>query len=341
MSKGLISNEVKENQAKPSRAMRAVINDATVHVSTMIEEDEREDEPERVLYLFEPNSLIRRFFVFLGSQILFDVIVFASIAVSCVFLIITPPYEDLPGVKPLISYELIALLNFVFTIVFTIEFFVRVLSQGLIFTKTAYFKSGWNILDSLVLFFAWIDESGVLPEGRVAKVFRLARALRPLRLMKRNVGMRIVIDALICTMKPVAYVIMFSVFTFCVFALVGQGLFGGRLYRCNMPGAEYPGGKAECSGHHVTLDSGFLVQRVWSNPSFHFDDYEGSVLTLFTVNTIKYVDIIYDVSDITRFDQSPKEGFSGELALFFVVYLIVVCTYPLPFRALFITTLVD
>jgi hypothetical protein len=66
--------------------------------------------------------------------------------------------------------------------------------------------------------------------------------------MKRNEGMRVVIDALIATLAPVIYVIVFSVCTYITFALIGMGLFGGRMSSCSQPGAEYPFGKTQCTG---------------------------------------------------------------------------------------------
>jgi len=55
-------------------------------------------------------------------------------------------------------------------------------------TKHAYLKSGWNVLDTAVLAFAIVDELQLFEGGNIAKMMRLARALRPLRLMKRNAG---------------------------------------------------------------------------------------------------------------------------------------------------------
>ena len=92
---------------------------------------------------------------------------------------------------------------------------------------------------------------------------RLARALRPLRLMKRNAGMKMLIDALIGTLYPVVYVGVFASLTLFSFALVGVGLFRGLLYRCTTVGAEYPGGVLECSGSHVLEEHGFMVPRAW------------------------------------------------------------------------------
>ena len=214
-------------------------------------------------------------------------------------------------------------MNQCFLGVFILEFLVRIISHGFLQTKTAYLKSGWNVIDCVVLLFAIIDETGVLEGSSVAKALRGARALRPLRLMKRNKGMRDVIDALLRTLAPVAYVVLFSVFTFIVFSLVGMGLFGGKLYRCTTPGAEYPGGKTECSGFHVLADTGFMLQRVWDRPPHHFDTFSASMTTLFRVNTIKYVAIMNDIIDITEYNKSPVEDAQPYYAVFLVAYLII------------------
>lgn len=139
--------------------------------------------------------------------------------------------------------------------------------------------------------------------------------------------MRIVIDALITTIQPVIYVIFFSAWTFCVFALVGQGLFGGKLYRCSEGQALYPEGKTECSGVYVmgrgSSLSSFLAPRTWENPHNHFDTYYEAILTLFRINTVKYVAIMFDVMDITEVDMSPTPNYSSENSLFFIMYLII------------------
>jgi hypothetical protein len=97
-----------------------------------------DDVPERVLFMFEPESVIRRFFIWIGNQFLFDTIVFAAIIASCVFLMITPPYEDMidyshdvntSTVKPPIPLETMDMWNSVITIIFTIELMVRCMSQ--------------------------------------------------------------------------------------------------------------------------------------------------------------------------------------------------------------------
>jgi len=122
------------------------------------------------------------------------------------------------------------------------------------------------------------------------------------------------------------YVILFQIFTYFIFALIGLGLFGGKLKNCTVPIAAYPAGKLECSGLH-SLDNGVLVQAVWSNPGgdygWHFDTFSASMGALFRVTTFKYVSIIYTCMDITDFDLSLETDHSSYFAAFFIVYLVI------------------
>jgi len=141
----------------------------------------------------------------------------------------------------IIPKDVVDTLEIVFTIIFASEFSTRVIAKGLFWTKDAYLKSGWNIADSVVLFFSILDSTQLLTDGGVAKVMRLTRALRPLRLMKRNVGMKVLFDALLSALYPSAYVALFALWTTFVFAVFGMGLFQELLDHCSAPGAEYPG----------------------------------------------------------------------------------------------------
>lgn len=69
--------------------------------------------------------------------------------------------------------------------------------------------------------------------------------------------------------------------------------------------------------------SSFLAPRTWENPRNHFDTYYEAILTLFRINTVKYVGIMFDVMDVTEINMSPSPNFSSENSLFFVAYLIV------------------
>ena len=114
--------------------------------------------------------------------------------------------------------------------------------------------------------------------------------------------MRLVIDALLCTLAPVGYVVIFAAFNLATFALIGMSLFGGKFKRCSAPGAEYPAGKAQCVGILVSGE-GILIQRAWESPIFNFDAFGDSLVTLFKVSDMRYQDVIQSAMDVTNEDQ--------------------------------------
>ena len=280
---------------------------------------------ERVLFLFSSKSKIRRFCRWLGRQELFQSLVLAAIVGSCFFLIVAPPYNDMPKEDILLPMPdgLADLFNSIFTFLFLAEFLVKVMAQGLLFTSQAYLREGWNILDTIVLVLGLIDESGVF-KGNIGKIAKMARALRPLRLMMRIKAMRIIVNTLFGTLRPVLYVIEFILFDFLVFGLVGMGLYGGKFYHCSDPGTL---GNVDCSGAFVdpsTLSGtiGVLFPRAWVRPAYNFDTFGNSILTLFRISMVgKTTDIINAAMAITNLDENPSTNYSTSNFLFFMVFI--------------------
>jgi len=283
---------------------------------------------ERSLYFFYPKNKYRIFAIYVAEHPLFQTLIISIIVLNCFMMFITPAYRDLNDDPVLIPPFVSIVIDYVSTVVFSVEFLVMVVSLGLINTRHAYLKSGWNVLDTFVLAFSWFDVLATVTgmEGDnlgAAKVFRLFRALRPLRLMKRNEGMRVVIDALIATLAPVLYVIIFSLTTFFVAALIGMGLMGGKMSYCSGTGAEYPGGRTQCVNTWISEDNGVLRPRAWLKPYHHFDTLPDAILSLFMVGTLEYLELLQRSMDITDCDLSPQEDSSQHLAIFFVCYIII------------------
>ena len=68
---------------------------------------------------------------------------------------------------------------------------------------------------------------------------------------------------------------------------------------------------------------GVMIQRAWVNPSFHFDSFSESFMTLFVVQTYKFVFIMQTSMDLSDFGASPQKNFAIHNALFFVCYVMV------------------
>ena len=128
------------------------------------------------------------------------------------------------------------------------------------------------------------------------------------------------LQALLCTLAPLSYLFGFTCVTFTAFTILGKGLFAGKLFRCSL-GAEYPQGKLECSGLHV--NGGILYPRAWDNPTYHFDSFFQASLTIFRIQTLKYVDIMEDCMAITEMDKSLSPKHSPWNSIYFIVCILV------------------
>mmetsp|Transcript_28355 Transcript_28355/g.59219 ORF Transcript_28355/g.59219 Transcript_28355/m.59219 type:complete len:1163 (-) Transcript_28355:45-3533(-) len=285
-----------------------------------VDEDDDGENDSALMCLHRQNPL-RRFCRWLQGNIVFVTIIHGTVIGSCLVVMSTPQAPDIPGQNALFSVVVRESCDLVFTCIFTIEMIVNIVSQGFISHKHAYLRSGWNIVDFIILLLSWMDLSRLLA-GSQGKVFRLARALRPLRLIKRNKGLRILSEALVCTLLPVSYVMGFGCVITVIFAMIGKGVFGGLMNRCSY-GVSYPEGKLECSGFFVDQSQGIVYPRSWYNPEYHFDSFYQSTLTLVRVLTLKYVDIMRDAMDVTSQDVSPKHEFSRWNCLFFVSYIVI------------------
>ena len=76
----------------------------------------------------------------------------------------------------------------------------KAIALGLIYGDTAYFKSGWNALDGSLVITSMVDLIMTVIMGAASKifgilrVFRLVRALRPLRVINRAPGLKLVVQ---------------------------------------------------------------------------------------------------------------------------------------------------
>jgi len=72
---------------------------------------------------------------------------------------------------------------------------LQILAHGLIFGKQAYLKSGWNVLDIVVVIIGLIDLVPSL-RGLNLTALRALRVLRPLRAIKRIEALKLCLETL-------------------------------------------------------------------------------------------------------------------------------------------------
>ena len=81
--------------------------------------------------------------------------------------------------------KVISVLDLIMTIIFTLEALLKILAVGFLLNKkSSYLRQPWNVLDFAIVVCAIISQS-IDADISFIKVLRVARILRPLRLIQR------------------------------------------------------------------------------------------------------------------------------------------------------------
>ncbi|KAG2356552.1 Ion transport protein-domain-containing protein, partial [Suillus spraguei] len=215
-----------------------------------------------------------------------------------------------------------------FGVFLLVEFIVKIIADGFLFTPNAYVKSIWNILDFIILIGILVNLSFTLifVSGLTRSIHAL-KALRALRLVTLIEKMRNTFESLIISgairildaaVLAVLYMIPFSVW--------GVNIFAGLMNECNDTNVQ---GMNNCTNEFVNTiygtSFGYLTPRAWDNPSpsttFSFDNFRSSMLILFEIVSLEgWIDVMSVAMNITGKNQQPQIDASQINAIFFVIY---------------------
>jgi hypothetical protein len=101
---------------------------------------------------------------------------------------------------------------------------MKVVVMGFYWGDRTYLRDPWNILDFTIVFFSivtWILEA--IAEGDVSflRGFRALRALRPLRAVSQNEGIKTVVNALLESIPALINVLLIVMLFLLVFGILG------------------------------------------------------------------------------------------------------------------------
>jgi hypothetical protein len=100
-------------------------------------------------------------------------------------------------------------------------------------------KNGWNTLDFLVLIISIVSKVVSSNKFKIVKIFRLLRILRPLRVVSKNKGLKIGIQALFVAIPRLLNVTIVSMFFFIICGIIGINYFKGTFFSCKF-GSKFP-----------------------------------------------------------------------------------------------------
>ena len=174
------------------------------------------------LYLFSGENRLRIFMFNITRSRPFEFVIILIIIANCVLLALNNPTEE--------SSEFQINIDYFFVTAFAVEMVLKVFSLGFIMHKGAYLRSGWNVLDFVIVMISFI---GLIPGIGNYTALRTLRVLRPLRSMNLIPALKTIVIAILHSLKGLANVALLSSIIFSVFGVVGVQLWQGNFrYRC-------------------------------------------------------------------------------------------------------------
>lgn len=149
----------------------------------------------------------------------------------------------------------------------------------------------------------------------ILRVFRLLRSLRPLRVINRAPGLKLVVQTLLSSLRPIGNIVLICCTFFIIFGILGVQLFKGSFYHCvgeNLTGVVT---KNDCDSRKYD----------WENQKYNFDDLGQALMSLFVLSSRDgWVNIMYNGLDAVGLDQQPIVNYSEWRLLYFISFILLV-----------------
>ena len=209
-----------------------------------------------------------------------------------------------------------------------VEFLIKIVADGFVFTPNGYLRSIWNGLDFIIMVGIIVNvTTGLVFVGGLSRATRALKALRALRLITlidkmRNTFQTLIISGAIRILDAAVLAILYMI----PYAVWGLNIFNGKMNLCNDGDVN---GLGDCIGEYsnTVYDDAFAfpVPRVWDNPSpsttFSFDSFRSSLLILFEIVSFEgWIDVMGVATSITGPNEQPRVNASQGNAIFFVIY---------------------
>jgi voltage-gated sodium channel len=118
--------------------------------------------------------------------------------------------------------NIINLLDYFITIFFLVEILIRFIGEP---KKNEFFKNGWNIFDTLIVLISLIP----IPNSSSYLLLRLLRVFRVLRIISIIPELKLIIEALLGSVKRVFYVSLLLFIILYIYATIGSILFSNDI----------------------------------------------------------------------------------------------------------------
>lgn len=151
----------------------------------------------------------------------FDNFVLFIILWNCVLLAIEDPTKTVTNEE--------AQMEQILLICYSIEMCLKILGLGFICPKGAYLRDGWNVLDFIIIVTSYLPYMFSGDNSFKFSSLRTLRVLRPLRTISSVKSLKNLLVTLFSSMPLLLDILLFLLFFFLSFAMIGVHLFAGTL----------------------------------------------------------------------------------------------------------------
>ena len=276
------------------------------------------------MFLFGPDNALRYQLTRAIHSDSWSIGVVVLILCSCVLLALDSPGLDNASTEGQVLYWL----DLVTTILYSIEMLCRFVVFGVWRSERACLRNRWNVMEFVIVIVS--IASTIYPTVNGLKALR---ALRPLRILSRLDGAKLVVSSLGKAMFNIGNVLIVSFLLLLCMAIVGVALFKGRIQQCLLP----PGGDPL---PYDEVDCG-MKGGVWTNPIWigNYDNILNALLVLFELCTEEnWPTNMYLAVDATDPGLAPIVNYNQWIGIYFVAAIVVGSLF---IKTLFTATILD
>ncbi|XP_003505988.1 sodium channel protein type 11 subunit alpha [Cricetulus griseus] len=172
----------------------------------------------RALFILGPFNPVRSLVIRISVHSLFSMLIICTVLINCMFMANSGDGSLLMEIS-----------EYIFTGIYILEAVIKILARGFILDEFSFLRDPWNWLDFIVIGTAVATcFPGTKVNLSALRTFRVFRALKAISVVS---GLKVIVGALLRSVKKLVDVMVLTLFCLSIFALVGQQLFMGTLNR--------------------------------------------------------------------------------------------------------------
>lgn len=192
-----------------------------------IKSETRKEVVGRSLFIFASNNTLRLTIYEYSQNACFEYFILIVVIVQSIIISWDNPLAS-SNIKALVSQ-----IDTAMTGIFILEMTIKIVATGFIFNgKRSYLLNKWNLLDFLIVVSSVLTIFGN-EKFQIMKLLRLLKAIKPLRLISRNDGLKIALRTVLRATPSLLHLMMILFIFFILSAIFMLKLFKGTFHKCN------------------------------------------------------------------------------------------------------------